>query len=960
MKTKILRMNVVAIPGIFFLIAMVLILTSWPVSAQQNQGNQPGFYEIQRAMRDYYKNLESTKGTGYKPYKRWEWFWEQRVGRDGLFPAGNARVEAWSQYLAAHPDDVVLDSAANWKPMGPSTTSSGYAGLGRINCIAFHPTIKNTFWIGTPSGGVWKTTDFGQSWTTSFDASPVLGVSDMVISGNNPQLMYIATGDGDGGSFASYQSLSGGDNNSIGVLKSYNGGGTWTTTGLSWSASEQALIRRIIMHPGNDDILFVSSTKGIYKTTDAGANWTLMQEGIFTDIAFNTSNPSVMYAASKGDDNPGQVWRSEDDGVNWNVVTNFTVAKRVILAVTPQQSDLVEALCTNESGGLDGIYRSTDGGVNFNPFFTVTSNCSNNMLNSYPDPQNHDNSCGGQGSYDLCYLINPSNSAERWLGGVNTWKSSNSGQTWVLVNYWDPDLTQYKTVHADKHWFAFHPLQPGTFLEANDGGIYYTNDGGSNWTDISQGMQIGQIYRIANAYTDTNIVSGGFQDNGSQVDSAGTWRAPSVIGGDGMMCRIDYGNASIKYASYADGVIYRTTEPDWSNTVTISKNIPGTPKGEWVTPYIIHPGDPATLYAGYRDIYKTTNRGDSWQKASSFGAADPADDTLVRHIAISRSNPQIQYCATKYSLFKTTDGWATHVEIDNGLPVDSCVITSVAVHPTRPDTMYVTFSGYKSGKKVYRSYNGGSNWSNISGNLPNIPVNCLIYQDSADEALYLGTDLGVWFTNANLTNWIRYSQSLPNVVVTDLDIHYMNGKIRAATYGRGLWESPLYIEPGKRQINATDLPVVGGDVRGDGVYLPGETAVLEAMPQEDWQFEGWYESGIKVSDTSVYSFTVENNRNLVGLFITASGVGSLAKEGIRMMPNPSRGKVEILLDNDLNNRLLKVYITDMQGRAVCSEENFDGKERLMFDLSSKNSGQYVVTFIFSNGRQISNILVIAK
>ncbi len=177
---------------------------------------------------------------------------------------------------------------------------------------------------------------------------------------------------------------------------------------------------------------------------------------------------------------------------------------------------------------------------------------------------------------------------------------------------------------------------------------------------------------------------------------------------------------------------------------------------------------------------------------------------------------------------------------------------------------------------------------------------------------------------------------------------------------RGVWESPLYIEPGKRQINATDLPVVGGDVRGDGVYLPGETAVLEAMPQEDWQFEGWYESGIKVSDTSVYSFTVENNRNLVGLFITASGVGSLAKEGIRMMPNPSRGKVEILLDNDLNNRLLKVYITDMQGRAVCSEENFDGKERLMFDLSSKNSGQYVVIFVFSNGRQISSILVVAK
>lgn len=939
---------------------VLLFLTLTTVQAQNKQEALPDFFDLQRAMHTYYKDIESKKGTGYTPYKRWEWFWEQRVGRSGEFPSGNARWEAWAQYQAAHPEDATLDSAANWRAMGPFSTSSGYAGLGRINCIAFHPTNKNTFWIGTPSGGVWKTTNFGESWTTAFDANPVLGVSDIVISRNNPQLMYIATGDGDGGSFASYQSLSGGDNNSIGVLKSFNGGGTWSATGLSWSASEQALIRRILMHPEDEDILFAASTKGIYKTTDAGVTWTLTQEGVFTDIAFNTSNPSVMYAASRGGDAPGQVLRSEDDGVNWNVVTDFTIAKRIILAVSPQQPDLVEALCTNTEGGLAGIYRSNNGGETFTQFFTVTSNCSNNMLNSYPDPENHDNSCGGQGSYDLCYLINPSNASERWLGGVNTWKSNNSGQTWSLVNYWDPDLTQYNTVHADKHWFAFHPLQPETFFEANDGGIYYTSDGGVTWKDISQGLQIGQIYRIANAYTDTNIVSGGFQDNGSQVDSAGAWRTPAVIGGDGMMCRIDYGDARIKYASYAEGVIYRTTEPDWSNTVTISKNIPGGPKGEWVTPYILHPGDPATLYAGYRNIYKTTDRGDTWQRVSAFGAADPEDDTLVRHIAIARSKPMIQFCATKYSLYKTTDEWSNHTEVDNGLPVDSCVITSIAIHPTKPDTVYVTFSGYKAGKKVYKTHDGGQTWTNISGNLPNIPINCLIYQDSADDAVYLGSDLGVWYTNANLSNWKRYSQLLPNVVVADLDIQYMNAKIRAATYGRGLWESNLYVEPGKRQINAIDLPVVGGDVTGDGVFLPGETAVLEAIPSESWQFDGWYESGVKVSDSVNYSFVVESNRNLVGLFVTEIGVEKLQQEGIRLAPNPSQGRVDVLLEKYVSEKLTAIVVMNLQGKQVYTLNRIASAERIPIDLSAQGPGHYLVSILFIDGTQITTSLIIVK
>lgn len=942
-------------------ILFLAVFVSNPAKAQNSARGSDNFLEIRKEMNEYWKNHEITKGCGYKPYKRWEWYWEQRTGRQGIFPAGDIIYRTWEKYISENPSDQPFDTSANWTPMGPFTTASGYAGLGRVNCIAFHPTNANTFWVGSPSGGLWKTTNYGQSWTTAYDASPVLGVSDILINPGNPQIMYIATGDGDGGSLASVRSLKGGDNSSVGVLKSVNGGSSWTVTGLSWSASDQAMIRRIIMHPTNENIIFAATTKGIYKTTDGGSTWARKAEGFFMDITFNKGNPSKMYAATAYvSGSAGQVYRSTDDGESWAAVTSFSAAIRVILAVTPVQPDLVEAVCTNSSGGLEGMYRSTDGGENFARFFTVTTNCSNNLLNSYAYPAGKSNPCSGQGSYDLCYIINPSNAAERWLGGVNTWKSQDTGKTWSLANYWDPDSTQYRIVHADKHWFAFHPLETGTFFEGNDGGIYYTKNGGSSFTDISNGLQIGQIYKIANAYTNPDIVSGGFQDNGSQVYNSGNWLAPNSIGGDGMMCRIDYVNPLIKYASYAEGVIYRTQDPSWNPTITISDSIPGKPKGSWITPFILDPKTPAKIFAGYRNIYCSANRGDSWQKVTSFGTPDPADDTLIRSLAICQSRPDRQYAASKYNLYKTSNAWSSHTLIDSGLPVDSCVITSVTVHPSRPDTVYVTFSGYNNGKKVYRTYNGGTSWQNISLNLPNIPVNCLVYQDSSEEGVYAGTDLGVWFTNSNMTSWIRYSQGLPNVVVTDLDIHYMRNKIRAATYGRGLWESNLYIAAGRRQINAVDIPVTGGDVKGDGVFTPGETAVLTATPENGWKFTGWFENGGKVSDSSVYSFVVTDNRNLTGMFETHQGMNSLNKDDILILPNPSQGKIEARLSRELAKDLIGLRITDVMGRIILEERHDGSAQNLVLDLSSRGPGNFMLTFFFREGGKITCSLIVVK
>ncbi|MEI7501379.1 MAG: hypothetical protein WCK84_13145, partial [Bacteroidota bacterium] len=303
-----------------------------PSNANGNKSSA-NFYEFQKQFYNKWKDKPITRGSGYKPFKRWEWFWEQRVDRQGNFPPNNIVVTEWEKYARTHETDKSQDSVAYWTAMGPYATKSGYFGLGRINCIAFHPNDKNTFWVGTPSGGLWKTTDFGKTWTTNFDDQPVLGVSDMVIDSTNPQVMYIATGDGDAAhAVGSINGSKAGDTKSIGVLKSINGGATWNTTGLNWSLDSNKLIRRLVMHPTKANTLFAASSSGIYRTINGGIKWDLQKAGYFTDIVFKPKDSLVMYAAS----NNGMVFKSVDGGKAWDSLIQFKDGYRIILAVNPK------------------------------------------------------------------------------------------------------------------------------------------------------------------------------------------------------------------------------------------------------------------------------------------------------------------------------------------------------------------------------------------------------------------------------------------------------------------------------------------------------------------------------------------------------------------------------------------------------------------------------------------------
>jgi photosystem II stability/assembly factor-like uncharacterized protein len=750
--------------------------------------DKPTFQEIQTAFNEYWKDRPIEKGKGYKPFKRWEWYWESRLLPNGEFPSPSITWDEFHKYYSQRNQNAQrsAQSTANWTFSGPSSSNGGYSGLGRINCMAFHPTDANTFWVGTPAGGLWKTTNGGTDWTTSTDNLPVLGVSDIAVHPTNPNILYIATGDGDLGSLSGLTGGADGDTKSIGILKSLDGGATWSTTGLNWSVTNHKLIRRLLINPSNPQILIAAASDGIWRTTDGGTTWSNAQLGYFMDLEYKPGDPTIVYASTFDFSGNAKIYRSTNSGLSWSLITSLANVIRINLAVTPNAPSLVDALCANTSSGLAGLWYSSNSGASFSQYFA--SNDTNNLLDgSYNASGN-----GGQGHYDLAYAINPVNYNDFWLGGINTWNSTNGGLNWNIKTMWNSNNSinpnNVPVVHADKHFIVFHPLVPGTMFECNDGGLYKTTNNGSTWSDLSNGLEISQMYRIGVSQTSQNRVITGLQDNGTKLFYNNLWY--DVTGGDGMDCIIDYSNSSVQYASYANGVIYRTNNL-WNNVVTISENLPGGQiGGAWVTPFVLHPSNPNIIYAGYDKLYKSMDQGDSWTAIS--GVLDSNNEN-IRFMAIAPSNPNTIYAATLKKLYSTTNGGTSwNLILDSGTIQNYANLSGLAVDPTNPDKVFITVSGYTAGDKVYMKPGIGQNWINYSGSLPNIPVNCIVYQTGSNEGLYIGTDIGVFYTDGSMTDWIPYQTGLPNVVVTDLEISYYDNKLWAGTFGRGLWKTDLY------------------------------------------------------------------------------------------------------------------------------------------------------------------------
>jgi len=682
-----------------------------------------------------------------KQFDRWAAFWKDRILPDGSFVSAAHTYNAWKNEKQRQ-NNLRLNgrnvNSVNWTLIGPSTlptsSISFYPGMGRLNAIAFNGTDTNTMYVGSPAGGVWKTTNGGTTWSPKGDELANLGVSDIVINPTNTGILYLATGDWDGV-----------QNRSIGVFKSIDGGDNWTATGLTFSLLQNNLISKLLIDPNNVNTVFATTKNSIQRTTDGGTTWTDVfteNNANFNDINYKIGSTSVLYATSKS----GKFYISTNNGANWSVASSPS-SSRLDLALTADDTDLILTLDTN---GV--LRRSIDQGSTWTTVSTISG-------------------YNPQGGYNMTLAISPLDKNLVLAGGVEGWRSTNGGAAWekYLDGYWVQG-NPYFYVHSDHHDMKFIP-GTNTAFSVNDGGIF-RGDASINtpWTDLSSGLAIAQYYNVSGTPQDAGKLIAGAQDNDIAVFDGGTVSGENP-GTDGVEGLWDYSNSDIAWTCSQGGLIYRTTNG------FVSSQYIGTPSGApFAWELEIHPTIPTTIFGGFEDIHKSTDRGDNWTSLNSGLQS-------IEYISISPSDPDVIYVSDLYwDVKRTTDGGTSWTSITTPQVGG---VKSIEVHPTNPSEVYFVYSGYQSGK-VYKSTDSGANWTNITGSLPNIPMSQIRYKTaSTDGELFLATDLGVYYRTNTVGDWVKLGTGLPNVIVNDLEIHYATEKLRVATFGRGVWEAPI-------------------------------------------------------------------------------------------------------------------------------------------------------------------------
>lgn len=851
------------------------------------------FYATQSAFYKYFAGRDTTaKGTGFKIFKRWEYVNRPRIAPDGTRPAPDYVARIYNEYMR---NQVAFRSLeGTWSIVGPvaypANATGQPTGMGRVNAIAFHPTNASIIYVGAPAGGIWKTTDGGASWVSLSSDMPTLGVSAIVVHPTNPDIIYIGSGDRDSD-----------DAPGMGVFKSTDGGATWAQMISGMVDGNITKVNALAMDPNNSNIMFAATSTGLYRTTNGATTWSRYYTGsVWKDVRFKPGSSSTVYAAYGG-----SFYRTTNGGSTWSPVTIPVSGARIVIGVTPANPDYVYLTQTQSTSPriFNGLMRSTDSGATFTTMSTT--------------PNIYDYACNGSGTssqatYDLCIAVDRNNADVLYVGSINTWKSTDGGATWSIKTHWvgsafapgDPTANCAASVHADHHVLEWSPLTGALYL-GHDGGISLTGDGGATWLEITSNLAIAQVYKIGQSSSNPGLSINGYQDNGSAVIAGGA--STTVRGGDGMECLIDYSDNNYRYTTGPNGSFSRSSGGGYGS---IKNNI--TESGAWVTPITLHRSDPNTMFAGYKNVWRTTNVKASSTSSVSWSAISTGESDNCIASEQSPANLDILYVARAGSLKRSDNANAGSVAWTTCNLPGADAPTDVKAHPTNANIVYMT-----AGSGVFKSTDKGITWTNISSGLPALHINCIVYDRNSDEGLYIGNQAGVWYRDNSIGGWVHFSNGLPVVDVRELEIYQdvnpANSRLMAATYGRGLWSSDLYVT----SVLPVTLSAFGARCEGAAVVLDWETqternndyfAVERSSDGKVWQTVATVKGAGNATEQQVYQ--AKDHRPLSGVAYyrlrqtdfdgqtALSNVVSLSCEGlpapeVKVYPNPTTGEVQI-------------------------------------------------------------------
>ena len=764
-------------------------------------------------------------------------------------------------------------TGTTWQSLGPQPMQSKPTDhqnwgvvAGRVDSIAIHPANPSIMLLGSATGGIWKSTDAGATWRPVSDTASSLATSHIAFSPANPSIVFAATGEADSAGHEFTPSRSMGTYLGGGLLRSVDTGETWTRVDTNLPAD--AILSRVAPHPTNSQVVVVGvymfpvvsgdtgSVGGIYRSTDGGVTFTRTLTHVISDLVQDPNAPNSLLLATGGCGDCGKsgIFGSSDFGQSWSPLYTYdagVIIGNTKLGITRTNPAVVYASFIDDKDVHIGIYRSMDAGANWAKQSVEPTMC--------PAAGAGNNQC----SYDHWIAPDPLNPSTVYFGSIDLYKSTDGANTWtnILNVYGNAGVA---TTHPDQHVAVFAPS--GAMFIGNDGGVYQSGNGGTSFNSLNATINVSQFNTIAVHPTNVDFAIGGTQDNGNQR-YLGTALWSDRTAGDGGFNLIRRDSPSQVLSAHYHA--YFEFSSDGSTTYTDATaygKLMDTKTGEPLETMAFYPpavaagGAPAAVLFGTNRVWANGTFG---LDPAGWSARSTAKITNSFFTALDApgGDPGPVWGGTKIgSVFFSTDGGANFTPRSDGLP--SSPVTRIASITADGRSAYATFAGFlgSPSQHVFRTNDAGVTWTNISSNLPDVPVLAFAVDPTDPSDLFIGTDVGVFRSTNGGASWATFNSGLPNVPVYDLRFQVSNGDLWAATFGRGVFRikgaggggGPTVCTP-----DGSTMCLVGGRYKvtshWKNQYAGGATATLSNAKLTDVTGAFW------IADASTYEYLVRFN-----------------------------------------------------------------------------------------------------
>ncbi len=926
-----------------FSVAFFTSATAQKYKAMMNN-YQVNFYDVVAEAERYFAANGKEEGSGWKGYMRWKTENEGKFGPSGdRSQVSPYFVEnGYLDFVKKYGNAEKTTGSNAWQDLGPYSAdniTTGYnPGIGRVIALWVDPNNEANIYMGARGGGFWATKDTGNTWMNSTDFLVASGVSSIAASPTFPDSVLIAVRNAR-------------NNATHGIFRSVNGGQSWDTTSfipanLGWGGLGTVdQIYTVAISPHNNNLVFVGSSKGLFRSTDNIQTWTqVIATGNIKDVKFHPTKDSVVYVYNSSSATANQIFVSTNGGVSFtgsNTIPGNNGTGTGILSVSKAEPNWVFYASRN------GIWKSTDEGVNF----TFLSNPNSS-----------------------CYGFAVSDTSVNYMtyGYVDNFNSSNGGSTFAQYSWWylfNQNTTPFNYVHADTRVAA---CVNGVFYIGTDGYLCKSEDNLQTWKKLNNGTGIREFYRVGVSQSTSTLNMAGSQDCGTSILNKNGWLEWN--GGDGMEAVIQPLNESWMIGSWQFGNRNRTKDGGLTR-----QNVKHEGKPYWDAPMLLDPNNQMTVYSFADSVYRSDEFGGNW-----INMGEPSFIGAVLDAAIAENNSQIIFVARYNAIERSTDGGLTFTNITN--TSTNQYVSDIATDPLRDSTVIVTYAHHWNYKRIFISHDLGNTWTNITFNLNKIPARSVVIDRSGN--IYIGAEMGVYTMPLNGSGWTLYNTDLPNVAVTELEIQQATNILRATTWGRGLWQAPLLGKesfPKIVEIKTSEIPTdinplqgvpmfvnsvvsYNGTVTSSFVKWSVNTPVFDSIIAMTNTVDSTWKTVNPIPDqavgTKVYFkvFAVGGNNDTTESykfmytvkFNPSFGLEDNLEKRFKIYPNPTTDFLTIQLDE--NYKKVNVNVFDLSGKQVLSR-SFSQTEKVKINLAQLPSGSYSVQVVTDAKTEVHLVVV---